>query len=170
MIPLLAAFTAILSFAGAMIWAGIGDLTTMRIRNELVLALIALYAALAPLAGFGVAEIGLSAAVALAIFLCTFIFFALGWIGGGDAKLAAVIALWLGADQVLAFVVYAGLFGGALTLALLQFRMLPLPAQFLGVPWIARLHAPETGIPYGVALTSAALVLLPETGWAAALS
>ena len=45
----------------------------------------------------------------------TFVFFALGWIGGGDAKLAAATALWLGFDHLLKYLLYASLFGGVLT-------------------------------------------------------
>ena len=48
--------------------------------------------------------------------------FACGWIGGGDAKLAAATALWLGFDPLMTICVYASLFGGVLTLLLLQFR------------------------------------------------
>ena len=57
-----------------------------------------------------------------------FVFFARGWIGGGDAKLAAATALWLGFDQLLAYFVYASLFGGVLTLLMIRFRLVPLPA------------------------------------------
>ena len=51
----------------------------------------------------------------------------MGWIGGGDAKLAAATALWFGFDFLLDYLVYASLFGGVLTLVLIQFRRLPLP-------------------------------------------
>jgi Flp pilus assembly protein protease CpaA len=58
-------------------------------------------------------------AVVLAIgFAC----FAFGWIGGGDAKFAAVIALWLGLGHVLEFLVTSAVFGGVLTIAILTFR------------------------------------------------
>lgn len=160
-----AALAANLCFVGATVWAGMKDLTTMKIRNDLVLFLLAIYAALAPLAGFGAVEIGMSAAVALGILICMFIFFGLGWVGGGDAKLAAVIALWLGADHALPYVLYTAVFGGALTIILLQFRAFPLPASCYRVPWIAQLHAPNTGVPYGVAIASAALFVFPSTPW-----
>ena len=52
----------------------------------------------------------------------------MGWIGGGDAKLAAATALWFGFDHLLDYLLYASLFGGALTLVLLQFRQWPLPS------------------------------------------
>ena len=48
-------------------------------------------------------------AVVLAV---TFTFFSRGWIGGGDAKLAAATALWLGFDQLMNYLLYASLFGG----------------------------------------------------------
>ena len=46
------------------------------------------------------AEIGMHVAAALAVLVVTFVFFSRGWIGGGDAKLAAATALWLGFDQL----------------------------------------------------------------------
>ena len=78
-----------------------------------------------------------AAALVLAVclrFLCE------GWIGGGDAKLAAATALWFGFDYLLDYLVYASLFGGALTLLLIQFRRLPLPAPLARQKWILRLH------------------------------
>jgi len=160
-----AALAASLSFAAAVIWAGAMDLVTMKIRNELVLFLLAVYGALAPLAGWAAGDIGMSAAVSFCVLACSFIFFTFGWIGGGDAKLASVVALWLGAEHVPAYLVYTAIFGGILTLAILQFRMMLLPAFCLNVPWIRRLHAAETGIPYGVAIASAALFAFPNTSW-----
>jgi prepilin peptidase CpaA len=164
-ISVAAALAASLCFASTTVWAGVMDLATMKIRNELVLFLLAVYAALAPLAGFGAIEIGWSAAAALGVLVCMFVFFGLGWIGGGDAKLAAVVALWLGIDHTLPYVLYMAAFGGVLTLLLLQFRSLPLPAPFLRVSWITKLHASGAGVPYGVAIASAALFVFPQTPW-----
>ena len=61
--------------------------------------------------------------------------------------------------------VYASLFGGALTLLLLQFRQWPLPYPLAGQAWLLRLHAKESGIPYGIALAIGALMIYPETEW-----
>lgn len=169
-ISAMAAISASLCFAAATLWAALTDLTTMKIRNELVLFLLAVYAALAPLAGFGAIEIGLSAVFAFGILVCMFIFFALGWIGGGDAKFSAVVALWLGADYAPFFVLYTALFGGIVTLILLQFRMIPLPASCRRMPWIVKLHRPGVGVPYGIAIASAGLFTFVKTPWMAALS
>jgi prepilin peptidase CpaA len=156
-------------FAFTMVYAGVTDLTTNKIRNGLVLIFLLAYAVLAPFAGFTVYEIGWSAAVAAGVLLFAFIFFTLGWIGGGDAKLAAVTALWFGADHTPAYLIYTTLLGGAFTLAILQFRVLTLPACLQNRSWISRLHSRGSGIPYGVAMALAALVVFPETRWMTAM-
>ena len=53
--------------------------------------------------------------------------------------------------------------GGLLTLALLMLRQWPLPAVLARQDWIMRLHEKSSGIPYGVALASGALLILPHT-------
>jgi prepilin peptidase CpaA len=161
-----AAAAAMSVFAFTMAAAGISDLTSFKIRNDLMLGFLLAYVALAPVSGLAVHEIGWSAA---AVLLVAFIVFALGWIGGGDAKLAAVTALWVGADHTADYLLYTALFGGAFTLGLLAFRRLPLPAVFQGSPWIARLHLASSGVPYGVAMAVAGLVVFPGTHWMSSL-
>jgi prepilin peptidase CpaA len=104
-----------------------------------------------------------------AVLVVTFIFFARGWIGGGDAKLAAVTALWFGFDQLLSYALYASLLGGVLTLAMLRFRLVPLPKMLAGHEWAQRLHRLDGGVPYGIALAAAALMIYPDTPWMKAL-
>jgi prepilin peptidase CpaA len=91
--------------------------------------------------------------------------FAFGWIGGGDAKLAAATALWLGFDHLLVYLVYAAVAGGPLALLIIVFRSWPLPAMLLSHEWAQRLHDSKRGIPYGVALAIGALAIYPETEW-----
>jgi len=165
-----AAFTATWCFAAMMMWAGVMDLLTMKIRNDLILLILAIYAALAPLVGFGAVEIGTSAAVAFAVLVCMFAFFSMGWIGGGDAKFAAAIALWVGAEHTPTYLLSTAIFGGALTLMLLQFRLMVLPAFCRRVPWIVDLHTPGSGVPYGIAIAAGALFTLPNTLWVTTLS
>jgi len=165
----LAAIAAMLIFVFTMVSAGVTDLTTYKIRNSLVLLFLLAYAALAPLAGFTADEIERSAAVAAGVLLCGFMLFARGWIGGGDAKLAAVTALWFGAEHTLAYLVCMTLLGGLLTLAIFQFRVLTLPAYLQNRSWIARLHCRGSGVPYGVVMALAALVVLPQTHWMTAV-
>ncbi|MCW5688346.1 MAG: prepilin peptidase [Pseudolabrys sp.] len=155
----LALFPALMAFAAS------SDLLTMTISNRLSLALSAGFLALALAAGMPLATIGMHVAAAAGVLVVGFIFFARGWIGGGDAKLFAATALWFGFDHLLDYALYASIFGGALTLALLQFRKLPLPQALTRHPWIMRLHEERGGIPYGIALAAAALIIYPKTGW-----
>ena len=93
----------------------------------------------------------------------------IGWIGGGDANLFAATSLWLGPDFMLQYAIYAALLGGALTLLILFLRSVPLPATLYAQGWLARLHSPKEGIPYGIALAAAGLLVYPETPFMAAL-
>src|SRR3954463_6629795 len=157
--------TRLLLFPGLMAYAAISDLFTMTISNRISLLLVAGFAVLAIFGGMGLhdalSHLGAGATVLVVAFTC----FAFGWIGGGDAKLAAAAGLWFGFDHLLNYLVYASLFGGALTLLLLQFRQWPLPYPFAGQAWLNRLHDKQSGIPYGIALAIAALMVYPETEW-----
>src|SRR5215831_19240529 len=155
----------LLLFPALMAFAASSDLLTMTISNRLSLALAGGFFLLTLITGMGLAAIGMHLAAAAAVLTVTFGFFAMGWIGGGDAKLAAATALWFGFDYLLDYLLYAALFGGVLTVLLIQFRKLPLPAVLARQAWIARLHETGGGVPYGIALAAAALVVYPKTGW-----
>ena len=60
---------------------------------------------------------------------------------------------------------YASIFGGILTLAIIKFRLMPLPAALAEQRWVKRLHKLDGGVPYGIALAAAALLIYPETLW-----
>jgi prepilin peptidase CpaA len=155
----------LLLFPALMAFAAASDLFTMRISNRVSLALLGGFLGLAVLSGMGLYDILLHAGAGAAVLAVAFACFALGWIGGGDAKIAAGAALWFGFAHLLDYLVYASLFGGALTLLLLQFRQWPLPYSLGSQPWLLKLHAKDTGIPYGIALAIGALMIYPETDW-----
>ena len=152
-------------FPLAIAYAGACDLTTMTIPNILVVAMVAVFVALAPFAGMDWQTFAMHWAAGGIVLAGTFAFFALGWIGGGDAKLAAAGALWLGWSHTLEFLTLAAMFGGLLTLALLSFRQAVVPAFIIRQPWIRRLHDANVGVPYGVALAAAGLAVYPDTIW-----
>ena len=155
----------LLLFPALMAFAAASDLFTMTISNRVSLALVGGFFALALLGGMGLQDVLAHSAAGAAVLAVAFACFALGWIGGGDAKVAAAAALWFGFPHLLEYLLYASLFGGALTLLLLQFRQWPLPWSLGGQPWLVKLHARDTGIPYGIALAIGALVIYPETDW-----
>jgi prepilin peptidase CpaA len=156
-------------FPALMAFAASSDLLTMTISNRVSLILMGGFFALAFLGGTGMAGILSHMGAACMVLLVAFGLFTRGWIGGGDAKLAAATALWLGFDHLLPYLVYASLLGGALTLALIQFRLSPLPAALARQEWLERLHRKDAGVPYGIALAAAALAVYPETQWMAAI-
>ncbi len=155
----------LLLFPALMAFAASSDLFTMTISNRLSLALVGGFFALTLVTGMGLAAVGWHLAAAGLVLGCAFVFFWRGWIGGGDAKLAAATALWFGFEHLLDFMVYAALLGGVLTVLLLQFRKLPLPAVLASQPWIQRLHDKGGGVPYGIALAAAAMLIYPHTVW-----
>jgi prepilin peptidase CpaA len=156
-------------FPGIMAFAASSDLVTMTISNRVSLILAAGFLALAMMSGMGWWDVLLHLGAACIVLVIAFGFFSQGWIGGGDAKLAAATALWLGFDYLMPYLVYASLFGGALTLLLIQFRTAPLPEFLARQEWVQRLHQKDGGVPYGIALAAAALAVYPETPWMAAL-
>ena len=147
---------------GLLALAASWDVASYTIPNRIQLAIIVAFVAFIALAGFTTAQLGahlLAGFIGLAI---GFTLFARGYIGGGDAKLFACVALWLGLGNLLEYSLTAALFGGLLGVFLLSFRSLSLPPIALNQRWIMRLHDSRSGIPYGVALAIAALVLLPH--------
>jgi prepilin peptidase CpaA len=155
----------LLLFPAMMAFAASSDLLTMTISNRISLILVGGYFVLALATGADMVQIYSHLGAGLLALAVTFVLFSQGWIGGGDAKLAAATALWLGFDYLLDYLVCASLLGGALTLLLIQFRNMPLPAVLVGREWAERLHRQDSGVPYGIALAVAALLIYPHTEW-----
>ena len=157
-------------FPAAMAFAASSDLVTMTISNRLSLALALAFFLVAAIIGMPLVDVGRHVLASLLVLAVAFGFFTRGWIGGGDAKLAAATALWLGFAHLTDYLVVSALVGGVMTILLLELRKIPLPAALAETRWIAHLHAVDTGIPYGIALAAAGLVIYPETVFMRALA
>jgi prepilin peptidase CpaA len=155
----------LLVFPALMAFAASSDLVTMTISNRITLALVGGFVAMAFMSGMSPSDVLSHAGAAASVLAVTFLFFARGWIGGGDAKLAAATALWFGFDHLVVYLLYASIFGGVLTLAMIRFRLMPLPQVLADQEWVKRLHRLDGGVPYGIALAAAALVIYPSTTW-----
>jgi prepilin peptidase CpaA len=163
LISILVLFPALMTFSAS------SDLFTMTIPNRLCVALVVGYLALALAVGMPPKAIAIDFSCGLAMLVLTFVMFSRGWIGGCDAKLAAATALWLGWALIFDYGLIASVLGGVLTLGLLLGRRAPLPDWAARHRWVARLHSAESGIPYGIALAAAGLLLYPQTQiWQAA--
>lgn len=159
----LTVFPALMAFAAA------SDLLSMTISNRVSILLVAGFFVLALLSGMTPAVIASHVGAGMLMLIISFACFAFGWIGGGDAKIVASAALWFGFPHLMNYLIYASVFGGALTLVLLEWRRWPLPYALAGQRWLLRLHDKESGVPYGIALAVGALLVYPQTEWIGAV-
>ena len=93
-------FTLLLIFPAAMAFAGALDLLTMTIPNRISVALAAAFAFAAYRAGLPFDVVAAHLAAAAMVLAVGIVFFAFGWLGGGDAKLMSVAALWIVGTQL----------------------------------------------------------------------
>lgn len=155
-------------FCFLLLSAAISDVVSYTIPNWLngaIFTLFLVFVLAASVEGHAIAwsVLGLhllAGAVALAAGI---MLFAAGWIGGGDAKLFAVTCLWLGSGAMLNYAFFVCIIGGALAVVMLGFRCSSLFKKMAERPWARRLAESGAGIPYGVALGLAALLVLPYT-------
>lgn len=154
---------------GAVAFAGAMDLLTMKIPNRISAILVLAFFPLAALAGMDAWQVLDHLGAGVLVLIVGILLFIPGWFGGGDAKLMAAIALWVGFDNLLLYVVYVGVAGGILATLFSTARAVPLPRIFLGEAWALRLHKTDAGIPYGLALAAGALLVYPQTVWFASL-
>lgn len=144
------------------------DLTSFTIPNWISLALLAGWipaAGAALAAGVPMGDLLTCLGVGAAALLAGMAMFAFRWIGGGDAKLMAASALWLGAPGLAPFLMWTTLAGGALTFVLITARRHG--SAFVGHTgpdadhWVGRLMDRDGDVPYGVAICVGALAAFP---------
>ncbi|WP_309645218.1 prepilin peptidase [Phenylobacterium sp.] len=151
-------------FPALVIVAALKDATTYTIPNWISGGLILAFVPAALALGLPLDAIGLQFAIGAGALVAGMVMFALGWIGGGDAKLFAAAALWIGWPAATTFLLVTGIGGGVLAVALLNLRSPRLRALTIaGPPWFSRLATPGENVPYGVAIAVGALVAFPET-------
>jgi prepilin peptidase CpaA len=154
---------ALLIFPAFLAYAAVSDMMTMRISNRISFGLGLGFIVLAFVIGMPLNQFGVHILTAVVVLLVTFSMFAAGWIGGGDAKLAAATALWLGFPLTIDFLLMAAILGGVLTLFFLLGRRVPLSAGLQNVAWISRLHSHANGVPYGIALAAAGMMVYADS-------
>jgi prepilin peptidase CpaA len=146
---------ATLVFAVLLAAAAISDVLRLRIPNLIPLLLLAGFGLVVML---GAVENPLGHVAAMLIVLAVLLpVFALGVLGGGDVKLLAAAALWLGLAKLPLLLILVGLVGGLFAALWLPLRWLltrALPTRQL--PCSLQLQA---ALPYGVPISIVALVL-----------
>lgn len=142
--------------------AALRDLTSYTIPNWISGVLILGFLAAAPALGLSLQAVGLHVGIGLIALVLGMVMFALRWIGGGDAKLFAAAALWLGWPAAIDYLMVICAAGGGLALGLMTLRSAAFrPLALMGPPWFGRLATPGENVPYGVAIAAGALAAFP---------
>jgi len=152
----------VLLFPLGLVYAAFRDLVSYEIPNWLSVALVVDFLVAAALAGLPPAEIGLQLAAGALFLAIGAVLFAFRLLGGGDGKLMAACAVWVGWSQMVRFVVIVALVGGVFAFAVLlarRFGVLQLWSQWA---WVDRLQEAGQGIPYGIAIVAGALTVFPQ--------
>ncbi|RKP52307.1 A24 family peptidase [Trinickia fusca] len=113
------------------------DLRFRRLPNPFVVAVVVLYVVAAPLAHTSLVSFAQHLATAALAFVLSALMFRLGWIGAGDAKLAAAVFLWAGPSFAVSALLLTGVGGFVLALAVLAHRhtLLVRPSRAGEVPY-----------------------------------
>ena len=118
-------------FPFCMLFAAISDMLSMTIANRVSVLLVVVFALVAPLTGMDWAAYGWHFAAGALVLAVTFGLFAMGGMGGGDAKLLAATAVWMGFNiHLVEYLVVSTFIGGLLTLAILLYRKSPLAVYY----------------------------------------
>jgi prepilin peptidase CpaA len=154
----------LLIFPVLVIAAALRDATSYTIPNWISLALVAGFPLAALTLGLPWPALALNLGVGAAALVVGMGMFAAGWIGGGDAKLFAAAALWIGWPAAIGYLAVIGVAGGALAVGLLGLRSAWVrPFVPAGPGWFARLAEPGENVPYGVAIAVGALAAFPAS-------
>ena len=152
-------------FPVLLMMAGIGDFFTMRIPNWLNGLMVVLFFPIALIAGMPMEVMQWHVLAGLLVLaVCMVLFFTISF-GGGDAKMLAAGALWVGWSALIPFTIYTALAGGVVAIAV--------------AAWIAAKHwheIPADGlfptifnrkpnVPYGIAIAVGGLASFSDSWW-----
>ena len=159
-------------FPFCMLYAAISDILSMTIANRVSILLVASFAIIAPFTGMEWSVYGMHFVAGLAVLAVTFGLFAVGGMGGGDAKLLASTAVWIGFNLVLVeYLLLAAIVGGVMGVLIIAYRKSPLSALTGTNMFLRHFADDKAGVPYGVALGIGGLMVFPKTAlmvWALA--
>jgi prepilin peptidase CpaA len=157
----IAGWLAVAVYAAALLYGAVSDLLTFEIPNWVPIAALVVFFPLAWTTGSSLAAIGMHIGAGAVVLGVGFLAYLRGLAGAGDIKLMTAAAIWSGWSALLEYLLLIALAGGLLALLVLVYRRVPLVSRLAAIGWLARLHDKDRGIPYGVAISLAALYLLP---------
>jgi prepilin peptidase CpaA len=156
--------TALFMLVGAvMIAAATYDVLTLTIPNWISLVLIALFPLLALAAGLSWPEIGWHAAIGVIALSAGIAAFAFGIVGGGDAKLFAAVALYMGPLAIAPYVLAVAIAGGVLAMLFMVLHAPRIEEWTRHLPVLTHIVSRGLAIPYGVAIVAGGLIATPSS-------
>lgn len=157
---------AAISFVLFLLYAAINDIRSFTITNRLNIIFAACFLLFFFPLGLGFKGLAIHFGTAIAAFAIGFLLFAIGAWGGGDAKLIAATAFWLGPNAMLGYAIYTAFAGGILAIILLVSRFI---ARKYGLPksprWARQILRKRAQVPYGVALCVGGIFSVFNTSW-----
>ncbi|MBM3580464.1 MAG: pilus assembly protein CpaA [Alphaproteobacteria bacterium] len=143
------------AFFALLAWAAWDDIRAYRIPNWLVGAFLALFAAALVSGIIPEKRILFHLATGAGALALGVLLFSRNWIGGGDAKLFAALALWAGWPETLRLALVTAIAGGGVALFVLWRIRRTRTANGKDIPAGPKPGRPQ--VPYGVALALAGL-------------
>lgn len=149
-------------FVALVVYGAWSDARELRIPNWVSLSLLAAFVPMGVVSGIGLEDVTWHLAAGVAVLIAGFVLFALNLFGGGDAKLMAAAALWVGWGEVAFFLIAVVLVGGLLSVLVVLLR------KGLGLwpDWLVRrlegLFTPNKAVPYGIAIAAGVLITVPR--------
>lgn len=151
------------AFPASLLIAAMNDLYEYKIPNWVSLVLFFSYFAAGIGLGAPASQLLEGALFGCAALVVGFGLFAGKFLGGGDAKLLAACAPWIGLSALGPFLVYTAVAGGGFAIALIIFRKMPALPVYAQAPWLLRLHQRPKDIPYAVAIALGGLLSFSQT-------
>ncbi|MEL6359749.1 MAG: prepilin peptidase [Pseudomonadota bacterium] len=150
-------------FPACLIISALTDVYEFKIPNWVSLTLWLGYFPAALLLGAPGELVLQSTFFGFAVFVVCFGLFAVKFFGGGDAKLLAAAAPWIGLSAFVPFLFSMALAGGAVAIFLIAFRKMPVLPVYAHAPWLIRMHQNKHELPYAVAISAGGLWTFPQT-------
>lgn len=150
-------------FPAALIAAAFNDLSDFKIPNWISVLLLAAFPVAVVSSGLDLTHLWQGLLLGAAMLVVGFALFAFKIAGGGDGKLLAAVAPWIGIGSLFNFLLATTFVGGVLALVILCFRRLPILPIYARYDWLMEMHQNNNGIPYGVAIAIGGLITFPQT-------
>lgn len=158
--------TLILSiFPLMVVVAGISDFFTLKIPNWLNGVIAVSVVPFVFFAGMPLELFAWHIIAGLVAFVVGFILFSANIIGGGDAKMLAACAVWVGWDVLMEFALVTAFAGGALVIALKLWVFFEKRKDTKGMDWAKNFLSKKPQLPYGIAIAAGGVIVFPATWW-----